>query len=106
MAWGPAPCRTIWRNPRVLGFAGASRDATPEPDGRALIVSFTSATSSCGAASRKRTRRSESLHYRRRSRHRSQVAAILALLGAQCLQTHRSKLSSDQGDEDHAPESV
>src|SRR5438270_3820708 len=38
MAWGPAPCLTIWRNPRVLGFAGASRAATPEPEGRALIA--------------------------------------------------------------------
>src|SRR5712692_1306872 len=37
MAWGPAPCRTICRNPRVLGLAGASRAATPAPDGRALI---------------------------------------------------------------------
>src|SRR5437660_1193204 len=38
MACGPAPCLTIWRNPRVLGFAGASRAATPEPEGRALIA--------------------------------------------------------------------
>src|SRR5467141_1454348 len=38
MALGPAPCLTIWRNPRVLGFAGASRAATPEPEGRALIA--------------------------------------------------------------------
>src|SRR6266702_1224045 len=38
MAWGPPPCLTMWRNPRVLGFAGASRAATPEPEGRALIA--------------------------------------------------------------------
>src|SRR5437016_12648178 len=38
MALGPAPCLTMCRNPRVLGFAGASRAATPEPDGRALIA--------------------------------------------------------------------
>src|ERR1700680_4803118 len=38
MALGPAPCLTMWRNPRVLGFAGASRAATPEPEERALIV--------------------------------------------------------------------
>src|SRR5437879_10579593 len=38
MAWGPAPCLTMWRNPRVLGFVGASRAATPEPEGRALIA--------------------------------------------------------------------
>src|SRR5437867_811051 len=38
MACGPAPCLTMWRNPRVLGFAGASRAATPEPEGRALIA--------------------------------------------------------------------
>src|SRR5437016_11635133 len=38
MALGPAPCLTMWRNPRVLGFAGAIRAATPEPEGRALIA--------------------------------------------------------------------
>src|SRR6266436_7948405 len=38
MALGPAPCLTMWRNPWVLGFSGASRAATPEPEGRALIV--------------------------------------------------------------------
>src|SRR6266478_3178742 len=38
MALGPAPCLTMWRKPRVLGFAGASRAATPEPEERALIV--------------------------------------------------------------------
>src|SRR5882724_5220939 len=38
MAWGPPPCLTMWRNPRVLGFAGASRAATPEPEERALIA--------------------------------------------------------------------
>src|SRR5216684_7414248 len=37
MALGPAPCLTMCRNPWVLGLAGASRAATPEPDGRALI---------------------------------------------------------------------
>src|ERR1041384_1111160 len=38
MAWGPAPCRSIWRKPRVLGWDGASCAATPEPEGCALIV--------------------------------------------------------------------
>src|SRR6267142_5063475 len=38
MAWGPPPCLTMWRNPRVLGFTGASRAATPEPEERALIA--------------------------------------------------------------------
>src|SRR5438105_15225044 len=38
MAWGPTPCLTMWRNPRVLRFAGASRAATPEPEGSALIA--------------------------------------------------------------------
>src|SRR5690349_9933413 len=38
MAWGPAPCLSMWRKPRVLGWAGASRAATPEPEGWALIV--------------------------------------------------------------------
>src|SRR5215470_8964867 len=38
MACGPAPWRSIWRKPRVLGWAGASRAATPEPEGCALIV--------------------------------------------------------------------
>src|SRR5216683_7556410 len=38
MALGPAPCLTMCRNPRVLRFAGASRAATPEPEGRALIA--------------------------------------------------------------------
>src|SRR6266566_603539 len=51
MAWGPAPCLTIWRNPRVLGFAGASRAATPEPEGRALIaLVFSSLLCSSAAA--------------------------------------------------------
>src|SRR5215470_10631774 len=27
----------MWRKPRALGWAGASRAATPEPEGRALI---------------------------------------------------------------------
>src|ERR1700741_688772 len=38
MALGPPPCLTMWRNPRVFGFTGASRAATPEPEGRALIA--------------------------------------------------------------------
>src|SRR5256885_1394987 len=38
MAWGPTPCLTMWRNPRFLRFGGASRAATPEPEGRALIA--------------------------------------------------------------------
>src|SRR6266403_3373032 len=37
MVWGPPPCLTMWRNPRVFGFTGASRAATPEPE-RALIA--------------------------------------------------------------------
>src|SRR5713101_4253621 len=38
MAVTPAPCRTMCKNPRVPGFAGASRAATPEPEGKALIA--------------------------------------------------------------------
>src|SRR6267378_2464049 len=38
MACGPAPCLTMCKNPLVLGLAGASRAATPEPEGRALIA--------------------------------------------------------------------
>src|SRR6266436_4102116 len=37
MDCGPAPCLTMCRNPLVLGLAGASRAATPEPEGSALI---------------------------------------------------------------------
>src|SRR5213082_239345 len=51
MACGPAPCLTMWRNPRVLGFAGASRAATPEPEGRALIAFVLSSLLSFSAAS-------------------------------------------------------
>src|SRR5260370_8017319 len=53
MAWGPPPCLTMWRNPRVLGFDGASRAATPEPEGRALIaLVFSSLLCSLAAAAR------------------------------------------------------
>src|SRR2546423_8008680 len=38
MVWGPTPCLTMWRNPRVLRFGGARCAATPEPEGRALIA--------------------------------------------------------------------
>src|SRR5437867_10408408 len=38
MALGPPPCLTMWRNPRVFGFAGASFAATPDPEESALIV--------------------------------------------------------------------
>src|SRR6266403_5967887 len=51
MALGPAPCLTMWRNPRVLGFAGASRAATPEPEERALIVFVVSSLLCVSAAS-------------------------------------------------------
>src|SRR5258708_12737936 len=51
MAWGPAPCRTMCRNPCVLGFAGASRAATPEPEERALIVFVVSSLLCFSAAS-------------------------------------------------------
>src|SRR5882672_10233902 len=37
MDCGPAPCLTMCRNPLVFGLAGASRAATPEPEGSALI---------------------------------------------------------------------
>src|SRR3984893_6305046 len=50
MALGPAPCLTMWRNPRVLGSAGASRAAAPEPEGRALIVSVVSSLLCVSAA--------------------------------------------------------
>src|SRR3977135_3040024 len=43
MALGPPPCLTMCKKPRVLGFAGASRAATPEPEGSALIVGVLSA---------------------------------------------------------------
>src|SRR2546421_6089845 len=39
------------RTPRVLGFAGASRAATPEPEGRALIAFVLSSLHSFSAAS-------------------------------------------------------
>src|ERR1700720_2664087 len=42
MACGPAPCLTMCKNPLVLGLAGASRAATPEPEESALIVSVLS----------------------------------------------------------------
>src|SRR5260370_16958573 len=51
MAWGTAPCVTMWRNPRVLGFAGASRAATPEAEERALIVFVVSSLRCVSAAS-------------------------------------------------------
>src|ERR1700719_1741586 len=51
MALGPAPCLTMWRNPRVLGFAGASRAAAPEPEGRALIAFVVSSLLCVSAAS-------------------------------------------------------
>src|SRR6266513_3999201 len=51
MALGPAPCLTMWRKPRVLGFAGASRAATAEPEGRALIVYVVSSLLCVSAAS-------------------------------------------------------
>src|SRR5467141_4885238 len=51
MALGPAPCLTMWRKPRVLGFAGASRAATPEPEERALIVFVVSSLLCFSAAS-------------------------------------------------------
>src|SRR5260370_33727452 len=53
MAVGPAPCLTICRKPRVLGLAGASRAATPEPEGWALIV-FGVLASPCGQEQRRK----------------------------------------------------
>src|SRR5436853_7599873 len=41
----------MWRNPRVLGFAGASRAATPEPEERPLIVFVVSSLLCVPAAS-------------------------------------------------------
>src|SRR6476646_8589751 len=40
MALGPAPCRTMCRNPRAFGFSGASLAASPEPEESALIASY------------------------------------------------------------------
>src|SRR5712664_4615293 len=51
MAVTPAPCRTMCKKPRVPGFAGASRAATPEPEGKALIAFVVSSLLCFSAAS-------------------------------------------------------
>src|SRR5712691_124679 len=85
MALGPPPCLTMWRKPRVLGFTGASRAATPEPEGRALIALVLSSLLCVSSCSRSCCRNSRTCSTRRSAPSACRTRCTSARLRARLL---------------------